>query len=540
MSEPRDIPKSKSEAALDEAASTSYLGTSLDSESMDPPTPALTPGYASSSPSSPMLLSRNNSYLGSQSLHEDWETPLDKLTFFDIFDNLALPSRLEKLQATLSDQREKLRQRREKVTADARGRAAAEWRRRVPTSEEQLAKYRSRLKKSVDGLHKRWDETVTISVKEKISFISAVLNVFISGYLIGAAPSHFYFWFTAQLCYFMPIRLITYHRKGYHYFLADLCYFVNALLLLSIWAFPQSKRLFIATYCLAYGNNAIAIVMWRNSLVFHSMDKVVSLFIHVMPPVTLHCIVHLTPRELMQQRFAGAYAIKYADVDSPVHYSLLSMLFFASVFYAGWQLTYHFLISVRRAEKIAAGRPTSFTWLRKSYSKTWLGKFVLARSEALQEPTFMLIQYLYALLTILPCPLWFWYRWLSASFLITVFTWSIWNGATYYMDVFGKRFQKELEQMKRDVAKWQDANGMLSPPTQAMDGTEEAARKKRDSLDKLPMLEDGNDMKEGDVRAAAQASTLHASGTDVALDTAATSRRTPSSLMGMTAASTAQ
>ena len=78
-----------------------------------------------------------------------------------------------------------------------------------------------------------------------------------------------------QIFYFMPLRYYTYHKKGYHYFLADLCYFVNLLCVLSIWVFPQSKRLFISAYCLAYGNNAIAIAMWRNSLVFHSMDKVV-------------------------------------------------------------------------------------------------------------------------------------------------------------------------------------------------------------------------------------------------------------------------
>lgn len=72
----------------------------------------------------------------------------------------------------------------------------------------------------------------------------------------------------------MPIRFYTYQKKGYHYFLADLCYFVNLLLMLTIWVFPGSKRLFISSYCLSFGNNAIAIAMWRNSLVFHSLDKV--------------------------------------------------------------------------------------------------------------------------------------------------------------------------------------------------------------------------------------------------------------------------
>lgn len=139
------------------------------------------------------------------------------------------------------------------------------------------------------------------------------------------------------------------------------------------------------------------------------------------------------------------------------------MMLWASIPYAIWQLTYHIFITVRRAEKIAAGRPTSFTWLRKSYAKTWIGKFVLSLPESLQEPAFMVIQYLYALLTMIPCPIWFWYGWASAAFMMGVFIWSIHNGATYYIDVFGKRFEKELEQLKQDVAKWQSSPDFSSP-----------------------------------------------------------------------------
>ena len=67
----------------------------------------------------------------------------------------------------------------------------------------------------------------------------------------------------------------------------------------------------------------------------------------------------------------------------------------------------------------------------------------------------MMIQYGYALLTMVPVPLWFWSRWASAVFLLSVFTWSVYNGAVYYIDIFGVRFQKELETLKKDVAKWQ-------------------------------------------------------------------------------------
>ena len=78
----------------------------------------------------------------------------------------------------------------------------------------------------------------------------------------------------------------------------------------------------------------------------------------------------------------------------------------------------------------------------------------------------MFIQYTYALLTMIPCPLWFYSRLASAAFLTVVFTWSVYNGSTYYIDVFGKRFQKELESMKAEVAKWQNSSEILttSPP----------------------------------------------------------------------------
>lgn len=216
-----------------------------------------------------------------------------------------------------------------------------------------------------------------------------------------------------------------------------------------------------------------------------------------MPPATLHCIVHLTPIEMLKERFPAVYAIKYSQPGDPEHYSLGSMIIWATVPYIVWQLMYHFMITVRRAEQIAAGRPTSFTWLRKSYSKAWIGRLVLSLPEALQEPAFMLIQYGFALSTMIPSPIWFWYRWASGIYLSSLFVWSIHNGATYYIDVFGKRFQKELDQLKQDVARWQSTpEGVNSPMIipESISGASDpravpAPLEKRSSVDRIPLLD---------------------------------------------------
>ncbi|KAF3353810.1 LisH domain-containing protein [Verticillium dahliae VDG1] len=421
-----------------------------------------TPNIGPITPGSPRL-SRHPSFSGSSSYHEDWEAfpPLDRLSVLDLLDNFALPQQLEKLQKGISAQTQKVKKSRDAFKSkshQARERMVEEWRRRVPTADEQLDRYRKRMRVSVDKLGKQWGDAKIITLREKVSFICGVMNIFLSGYLIGGFPEWFHIWYTIQLLYFMPIRFSPYPRRGMHYFLADLCYFVNFLLMLSIWGFPGSKRLFTAAYCLAFGNNAVAIIMWRNSLVFHSFDKVTSLFIHIMPCATLHSMVHLWPEQLQASRYPAIWAIKHSPAGSPTAYgNVFSMLAWSSVPYAVWQLSYYFLITVRRREKIAAGRPTSFTWLRRSYSKTWIGKVVLALPNALQEPAFMGIQYSYAVLTMLPCPIWLHSRYASAGFLMAVFAWSVYNGSTYYIDVFGKRFQKELESLKAEVSQWQNS-----------------------------------------------------------------------------------
>ena len=264
MTEPHGLSKTKSEPVLSHEPLSPVLSKSLTGESA---ASSVDNDDVSGAPSA-LAMSRNVSMSDMSAYQEDWEVPPENVTFFDVLDNLALSTKLENWQTRLARQAEKVRRQQARLkssTRDAKDRVFEEW---------QLDSYKKRVRESVDRLGSRWNDAKAVTAREKLSFIAGVLNVFISGYLVGGRPEMFYYWFTAQLCYFMPIRYYTYQKRGYHYFLADMCYFVNLLLILSIWVAPRSKRLFISTYCLANGNNAVAIAMWRNSMVFHSLDKV--------------------------------------------------------------------------------------------------------------------------------------------------------------------------------------------------------------------------------------------------------------------------
>lgn len=128
--------------------------------------------------------------------------PLDRLTLFDVLENLSLPQRLERLQQSFSAQTEKVRKQQERLRTQgvsAKEKVVEEWRRRIPTAEEQLDKYKRRMRKNVDRMNKRWSDAKTVTAMEKVAFIAGVLNIFLSGYFIGACPEYFHYWYTAQL-----------------------------------------------------------------------------------------------------------------------------------------------------------------------------------------------------------------------------------------------------------------------------------------------------------------------------------------------------
>lgn len=110
--------------------------------------------------------------------------------------------------------------------------------------------------------------------------------------------------------------LLSDHRgKKYHYFLFDFCYYANIFVLLYIHFFPKSETMFIICFAFCTGSSssssssllgpqpvhhltlslpsgplAWSVLAWRNSLVFHSLDKTTSLFIHLTPNILLYAL----------------------------------------------------------------------------------------------------------------------------------------------------------------------------------------------------------------------------------------------------------
>lgn len=320
-----------------------------------------------------------------------------------------------------------------------------------------------RLAKFDERIHKNLTSTST----EKLFYAISVFIIACAGFTIGKYPEYFPHFHTGLFVVLMPIRFYTYFKQSFQYYLADLCYYVNLLLLLFIWVFPQSPTLFVSVFSLSLGTLSWAVITWRNSLVLHSVEKTTSSFIHIMPPVTMFVIVHELDPEYIKERYPGIAAI-----DS---WNFITSLVVTSIYYTVWQVSYHYFITIKRKAEIEKGRVTSFSYLKKKNKSTPLGKFVNGLPYLwMQTLAFTLIQFGYQLLTMLPCPIWFKYKHACGAFVTFIFIWASYNGATWYIDVFGKRLEKEVEKLKREVGKLQQENHQLqlSPVNRPQNGEE--------------------------------------------------------------------
>ena len=116
----------------------------------------------------------------------------------------------------------------------------------------------------------------TVLLRDKIAFLIGASNLWIIPLLICLFPSFIPVYYAVTTVCLITLRFFLYKSKHMHYFTADLCYMVNLILFVFLFFGSNSRFLFISSFCLSNGPVMWAIWLWRNSFVFHSIDKITS------------------------------------------------------------------------------------------------------------------------------------------------------------------------------------------------------------------------------------------------------------------------
>ena len=124
-----------------------------------------------------------------------------------------------------------------------------------------------------------------VKALERASFVLGVAALVATQHVLLLHPRRFGDFYAALTVPLLALRFFQFRARKWGAFLLDFCYVVNALSLMHLYVLPDSPYLFELVFMLANGPLAWAVVLWRNSLVFHSPERLTSLHIHIMPPL---------------------------------------------------------------------------------------------------------------------------------------------------------------------------------------------------------------------------------------------------------------
>jgi len=237
------------------------------------------------------------------------------------------------------------------------------------------------------------------------------------------------YFFTVATPLLMMARFIYYWKLKYQYFLMDFCYFANCFCYAFIWVYPWSEQANV--FCVAFGvaNGPLlwSLFVFRNSLVFHSLDKITSMYIHLIPSL-LTFVIRWYPDETAE-KWHSDFSRTYMGIYESMVYLIAVPL--------GVGLAHLILHSIF----VNIIMKPSEEYLTLYRHLTHNNRTLLFRVFNMFGPKFRYIMYcvgqmVFFLFTLSFSPIWYNSFPAHCAAILTFLLISCFNGASYYIDVF--------------------------------------------------------------------------------------------------------
>ncbi|OVA06150.1 Protein of unknown function DUF2838 [Macleaya cordata] len=303
----------------------------------------------------------------------------------------------------------------------------------------------------------------------KVTHLLGVLGFGAFCFILGSRPQDIPYVYCLFYVIFVPLRWIYYRFKKWHYYLLDFCYYANTIFLVMLLLYPRNEKLFMVCFSFAEGPLAWALIVWRCSLVFSSVDKIVSVLIHLLPGIVYFTIRWWDPAtfEAMHPEGSASRRASWPYVEDKSY--LWTWLFVVPlVAYTLWQVLYFLIVNVLRRQRLLRD-PEVMTSYRELSKKAQKANNVWWRLSGLlgdQNRMFMyiLLQAAFTVATMaLTVPIFLSYE-MHVIFQILKVSASIWNGGSFLLDVMPRQVilkeKKKLEMQPIPVQPDQPTNGM--------------------------------------------------------------------------------
>lgn len=281
-----------------------------------------------------------------------------------------------------------------------------------------------------------------MTILDKVVYTSSVCGLMSTQWILMGHTGHFPVYYFVLMSVLLCMRFLYYHLMKKHFYMLDFCYMVNLSCILQTLVFDHNMSLFKTNYVLTHGPILCATIVWRNWIVFQSIDKMTSFALHFLPSL----ICHITRWNLLPSGL---------DFVSHSKLTLYDIFVPTTAFYLAWQIYYLLLTEVVMVSQLKSDSRlvTSITYL---VSQRWhpVHKFIakifqtfgsLPSADYKLDPTvwpvkgmYLALQLAYSVSLFCVSPLcWNSYTF-SCVYLITCFFICVWNSTSHKVEVLSK------------------------------------------------------------------------------------------------------
>ena len=224
--------------------------------------------------------------------------------------------------------------------------------------------------------------------------------------------------------------------------MTDFCYMANMVVMVFLNLHPKSEALFITSFLFSMGSLMVAVGAFRNQMVFHNVDNMSSLALHMFPALSMF---NLHWNTMEYEKTLPISERKFLQYDKSKPLDLTQIFGIPVAVYLIWIGLYFIINFVISAKRI---RERNYDTMYIYYEKKPWAKKLLDRKGIFRGPV-LFLSFHFAFFFVCHCMAvlcfkFYWFNLISVMFWLT---WSIWNSSCFYMDYFSKKYEASLQRM---------------------------------------------------------------------------------------------
>ena len=280
-------------------------------------------------------------------------------------------------------------------------------------------------------------------------FTANVLNLNLGQYFLISRPDLFPIYYFAVVLLCVGSRIVHFKTLGYEYFLLDFCYCLISVSCLFLLFFPSNEQLFKVIFIFANGPLPFALIVYRNSLVFHDFDKVTSVAIHLLPSMMTYAYLWNSKSVFQKDILSSFFPFSKDDYTR------------ALTLYIAWQLMYFLKTEITDRNRLDSNPnfQTSLRFLASNSSS--ISRFMLyalrstgiyGKSEEFNSSgkktkvVFIISQLIFTCVTTIHTAFLYNSKELHVTFITLIYCYSLFYGAGYYVEIFSRRYYEGVLQ----------------------------------------------------------------------------------------------